>query len=523
MNKFILNGNNAFSWIKSDNYYFIGYCFDDDEILTGDEAIKFILNNLDKNPIFNGIYSLISIKEKEVEIIVDSVNYFPIFFLFYKSQWIISDSWDMIVKEKNSFIPNKNIEAEFINAGFVLGYDTIDKEIKKTKSGAKIILGTDGNQSVITNWSFFPDKFFDYPKDELIELTFNEFKIAQNRMIRFLDGRTAVLPLSGGFDSRLIACMLKDCAYPKVICFTYGKPNAEERVSKKVAAKLGFEWHFINYEEIETTGFIETNNFNEYAKLAGNGFSMPYLQEYFAVKYLKENQIIPEDSVFLPGHSGDFLGGSYISKTVKNNIQNNRLAEHLRKKYFWFFDKKDNKAIEKRITENLDYPVENIISNTYNPYIENWDIKEKLAKFIFHSSIVFNHFGYELYFPLWDINLLKHFRKVPFELRENKTLYDEVLVSKYFNKYGVCFDENELIVSKKNRRNQKLKDSIRHYFPWSYVLKRMAKNDWMHYSELCKPLEIEITKAGFKKIKRYRTFNAIICKWYLVRLDYYKK
>ncbi|MDD4150523.1 MAG: asparagine synthase C-terminal domain-containing protein [Bacteroidales bacterium] len=522
MNKFILNGNNAFSWIKSGNYYFIGYCFDAEELLIGNEAIKYILNNLDKNPILNGIYSLISVKEKEIEIIVDSVNYFPIFFLFNKSQWIISDSWEIILNEKSSFIPNKKVEAEFINAGFVLGYDTLDCDIKKTKSGSKIILDSDGNQSVITNWSFLPDAFFDHPKDKLVELTFNMFNAVQDRMIKFLDGRTAVLPLSGGFDSRLIACMLKDCSYSKVVCFTYGKPNIEERISKKVAAKLGFEWHFINYKELETAGYLETKDFKEYTKLAGNGYSMPYLQEYFAVKYLKENQIIPDDSVFLPGHSGDFLGGSYIMKTVKTDTHNKQLPKHLRKKYFWFFDKKDNKAIENRLTESINCPEENKISTIYNPYIEDWDIKEKYAKFILHSSIVFNHFGYKHYFPLWDTNIVEHFRKIPFEFRENKTLYDEVLISKYFNKFDVYYDENEIVVSKKLLKHQKFKDSVRYYFPWSYVLKRMKKNDWMHYSELSKPMEVQTTKTGFKKLKRYKTFNAIICKWYLMSLGFYE-
>lgn len=522
MNKFILNGNNAFRWIKSGNYHFIGYCFEKEKLLTGDAAIKYILNNLEKKLILNGIYSLISIKDNNVEIIVDSVNYFPIFFVFHNSQWVISDAWEMILKEKVTLVPNLEVEAEFLNAGFVLGFDTIDKEIKKTKSGSKIILQNDGNQSVIPNWSFIPDTFLDYSKDKLVELTFNEFKGVQNRMIKFLDGRTAVLPLSGGFDSRLIACMLKDCAYPKVVCFTYGKPNPEEKISKKVAAQLGFEWLFVNYKELKTTGFLKTKDFEEYTKLAGNGYSMPYLQEYFAVKYLKEKEVIPIDSVFLPGHSGDFLGGSYISKTAKTKTHNKQLAKYLRKKYFWFFDKKDNETIENRLAKTINCPEDNAISNVYNPYIEDWDIKEKLAKFIFHSSIVFNHFGYQHYFPLWDTNLIKHFRKIPFELRENKTLYDEVLISKYFDKYGVYYDEKELIISKTYREYQKLKDSVRHYFPWSYVQNRMSESDWMLYSELCKPLEIEMAKTGFKKLKRYRTFNAVICKWYLMDSGFYK-
>ncbi|RZJ26202.1 MAG: alpha-2-macroglobulin, partial [Flavobacterium sp.] len=39
--------------------------------------------------------------------------------------------------------------------------------------------------------------------------------------------------------------------------------------------------------------------------------SLPYLMEYFAMAELEEQKAIPSDAVFLPGHSGDFLGGSY--------------------------------------------------------------------------------------------------------------------------------------------------------------------------------------------------------------------
>ena len=521
MCKFILNGNNAYRWTQSGDYHFIGYCFDGNRLLIEDKAIAYILENLDSARVLNGIYSLIKMNDSCVEIIVDSVNYFPIFFLFTDNQWIISDSWDCLLKEKTSFTPNKQVEAEFLNAGFVLGNDTIDKEIKKTKSGANTILQNNGTQTELSNWSYIPETFLKDSIDDLKDSTYGEFREAQSRMIEFLDGRTAVLPLSGGFDSRLIACMLKDSSYDKVVCFTYGKPNAEVNISKKVASQLGFEWHFINYQELENTAFLGTKDFDEYTKLAGNGYSMPYLQEYFAVKYLKENNIIPSDSVFLPGHSGDFLGGSYIQKTVKTNTPNDKLAPYLREKYFWFFEKKDTKTIESRLRSTHNFPDKNTVSDTYNPYIEDWDVKEKLAKFIFHSSSVFNHFGYQHYFPLWDNNLINHFRKIPFEFRENKFLYDEVLISKYFTKHGVYYNEKELIKSKSYKRYQSLKDSARSIFPWKYVLKRMTQNDWMNYSEFCESLESEIITLNNKKLKRYKAFNAVICKWYLTKLGFY--
>ena len=67
----------------------------------------------------------------------------------------------------------------------------------------------------------------------------NVFDIISDRLIRSLQGKTAIIPLSGGYDSRLIAVMLKNKGLKDVICFTYGrKGNPEVEISEKVAKLL---------------------------------------------------------------------------------------------------------------------------------------------------------------------------------------------------------------------------------------------------------------------------------------------
>jgi asparagine synthase (glutamine-hydrolysing) len=143
------------------------------------------------------------------------------------------------------------------------------------------------------------------------------FLDAGKNVCSFLAGRTAVIPLSGGFDSRLIAVLMKKLNYENVICFTYGRKTNEVEISQSVASKLGFKWYFVDYDAIDYIGFTKDEQFLTYAFEYSGAYSMVYLQEYFAVKYLKENNLIPEDSVFLPGHSGDYLGGSYTNRTAK--------------------------------------------------------------------------------------------------------------------------------------------------------------------------------------------------------------
>ncbi len=520
-----LTGNSAFHWTKTENAMFIGYCFDEKNLLLTDfKAIDYILDNHKDGFTANGIYSLIYFQEDKLEILTDNINFFPIFFSYIKNTWLVSDSWYKIVREKETFMPNKDSETEFLSAGFVLENDTLDLSIKKTRAGEKIILSATGEFESKPYWFFIPESQISGDLNELIDLATTNINQAAKRMIKFLNGRTAVLPLSGGFDSRLIACMLKSQNYEDVICFTYGKLNPEVEISKKVAHNLGYKWYFVDYAKNNNDDFYKTDDFIKYIELAGNGYSMPYLQEYFAVKELKDKNIIPENSVFLPGHSGDFLGGSYIEKTVKTEIQNTYLAKYISQKYFTFSIPKNKSLLENRINASIsDYPAKNNVSPKYNPYIEDWDIKEKLAKFIFHSSTVFNHFGYQHYFPLWDKHIILFFRNISFELREKKVLYDKVLTLKYFKPLNVFFEAKELSKSNTYKKYQKIKDKTRNLFPWKYVLARMKKHDWMNYSRYCETLEDDMKKHGYKKLKRYKFFNVVICKWYLFQTGYYNQ
>ena len=45
---------------------------------------------------------------------------------------------------------------------------------------------------------------------------------------------------------------------------------------------------------------------------ASNYTSLPAKHEFSVVKELKQKNLIPENSVFIPGFSGDMLGGSLL-------------------------------------------------------------------------------------------------------------------------------------------------------------------------------------------------------------------
>ncbi|MDD3739653.1 MAG: asparagine synthase-related protein [Bacteroidales bacterium] len=527
MFKLILKGTNAYKWTQSEKNCFLGYIYASSEkIYRNNEAIS-ILNKLTEQAQgeykaisgYEGIYSFIRFFPDKVLIVSDIVNFFPIFFLRHENQWIISDDWQSLIDYKSFFEFNEEASIGFLTGGFVCGNDTLDKSIKKTEAGLSLSLFSDGTISKQRHFDFIPQHFNKLNRNDFISNTESLFVDAGKEMIGFLNNRTAIVPLSGGFDSRLIVCLLKKLNYKNVICFTYGRKTNEVQISKSVAASLGYKWYFIDYEKIDAENYLLESSFLDYVHQYANGYSMFFLQEYFAMRELLKMEVIPKDSVFLPGHSGDFIGGSYVEKTAATKVSPKNLAPYLLKKYFFFKSpsKKNRTILVEEIKKTLqDYPDKNTFSQVYNPYVEDWDIKEKLSKFIFRSSFVFTHFGFEHMYPLWTRKTTQFFRAAPYEMRSGKKLYDETLIEKFFIPLNVYFGEGELRqVSKIYMKYQSIKDSIRNIFPWSFILKKMIKHDWLNYHVFTKDMELDLIRKNYKPLKRYKMFTAIICRWYL--------
>ena len=303
----------------------------------------------------------------------------------------------------------------------------------------------------------------------------NAFDRAAIRLKESIGDAIPILPLSGGFDSRLIACILKDIGYNNVICFTFGRKTHEVSISEKVAKILGFTWYFIDYEQLEIRDdFLEDKEFNAYFQYAARLTSMFFLQEYQAMTYLREHSLIPENSVFLPGHSGDLLGGSQFVKVFPPKLRKNQVIKHIfHSKYIYFPVKTADAVIYKRrIGESLGK------FDGYIPYsvFEDWDVHEKIAKFIINSSSVFTFFGFQVRFFFWDEELVDYFRCLPPEFKKYKKLYDQCLKDYFFDRHGVSF-EKELTASPLVLFIQKLKDSIKISLPKRLKYRYIIKNN----------------------------------------------
>ena len=140
------------------------------------------------------------------------------------------------------------------------------------------------------------------------------------RLVDYAGGRQIAVPLSGGYDSRLIAMLLKELKYDNVVSFTYGTPNNREAtVSRAVAEALGFRWEFVPYDKVLWRELNSVPERDEYNRIASGWVSLPHIQDWPAVWQLRRLKKIASDAIFVPGHTGDFICGGHIPQSFRQS------------------------------------------------------------------------------------------------------------------------------------------------------------------------------------------------------------
>ena len=523
----LLDNSGGFSWQKSEKLFVKGYVFDRNGRFFEASALLEYFSGVNSFADFNervsfanGCFSVVFLNGEELYAACDSIRAFPLFYKRYKGEWIVSDDPHKLLKDYGKQEINQKAWQEFLATGYVTGDETLINGISQIQASELVYFKKDDlKKQFYYTYRCRLTKNFEY--DELRNLGIDKINSAFKRFVDSLEGRTVVVPLSGGFDSRLIAVMLKKFGYTNVVCITYGRPgNPEIKISGKVSEILGYRWICVDYTEELIRDYIHDAHFKDYYPYASKLSSMFFMQEYFAIRYLKENKLIPEDSIFAPGHSGDFLGGSQLSK--HGNLLERESVKDIAERLFYikynYVRPKGNTKEEMldRIEKNLEekFTGEPVLAYTIQ---EDWDFKEKLSKFNANSLNLYTFFGYGFRLPFWDKELVEFFRTLPLHMKINKFLYDDILTNEFFESEGVNFKE-ELQVTEQIMKRQRFKNRIKYFLPQVVLRMFLTKLDNLFYNEITKELISDMEQKG-KKLRIYNnSFNSVIIQWYLEEL-----
>ncbi len=400
----------------------------------------------------NGFYALISLQGGQLFAAVDRVRSIPLFYAQKAQEFYLSDCADWVREKVGNTKLDLLAKGEFLLTGYVTGSDTLFPDVKQIQAGECIFIEDTPGGITVEKHRYY-EYIHNYPdsvtEEELItvhdEVLLNIF----NRLIQIAAGRTIVVPLSGGLDSRLIVLMLKRLGYDKVIAFSYGRPgNSESVVSKQVADSLGIQWEFVEYSNDMWYQWYHSDEYKKYASFSDGCTSLPHIQDWPAVWHLKKNNKIPQDSIFVPGHSADLPAGSrsvslpeiYEAGTINEAI----ILKSILGWHYSLFDWSDKAAKLLPVFNNRIMQVLGDINRLPDNAcaFELWDVSQRQAKFIINSLRVYEFWNYDWWMPFWDHEYMNFWTGVPLTYRKQKYLYD-TYISRTQRKYSSMVGRDE--------------------------------------------------------------------------------
>ena len=406
-----LTYNTVYKWKKTEFISVIGYAFLNDILLKENELITYfsaVKNEeifIEKIKKLSGHFAVIIQTENTIFAAVDNIRTFPILLQKNENKICITD------KPINNNSYNKNAFADFERTYCTQENETLLNNCQQLQAGEYAIINTSTLEIKIKT-------HFKHSSNAKLSANINNLKQAENELIDKIkiisEDKTILLPLSGGYDSRYLACLLKQNNINNVECFTYGKKDSYEvLIAKNVAEKLNYKWLFIEYTDELLTSFF-TDEWNNYSNTNHHYTSLPHEQDFFALQYLKSNNLLPENTIVMNGFCQDILAGSFLEPIKRFDVKN-------------------------YISEKYQIPLRtNQYENSWNGYQE-WLVKNRLSKFIINAAHVYTYFGLEFYLPFWNTNWIQFWYHLDIKNRMNQTFYNDYLFDGVFKTYNVAY------------------------------------------------------------------------------------
>lgn len=456
----------------------------------------------------NGFYALVQQQSGKLLAAVDHIRSIPLFYGQCEGTVFLSDEAEWVRQQVGDEAMDDLARQEFQLAGYVTGPDTLFPNVKQLQAGECLLVTEQaGTPKIETRryYRFLHTEPCEYD-EALLKQGLDETAVASiQRLIDYANGRQIVVPLSGGYDSRLIVTLLKRLGYENILTFTYGVPgNKESQYSKQVAETLGLRWHFVEYSNELWRNAWQSDARWQYQKWGSGWCSVAHVQDWLAVKIMKENGSIDSDAVFVPGHSGDFVAGSHIPDAAftgepldLEDVCRALFQGHYKLAPVNSFSSQEQEWLGRIKGKTEAGKVEHAwqYADTY----EKWDWQERQAKFICNSVRVYEFFDYDWWLPLWDKEFVRFWQYVPLELRKAREWYIEYVKRTYVSQTVV-----------KNKELDNASDSliseIKKYFLnvpfakeiYSYIKPRISKQHPLAlYGRHTSKVHEELQRSGF--------------------------
>jgi asparagine synthase (glutamine-hydrolysing) len=255
------------------------------------------------------------------------------------------------------------------------------------------------------------------------------------------NGRQIVVPMSAGFDSRLILSGLKYLNTPNLVSFSYGqRNNFEAETAKRVSKKLAVNWQFVPMSNASQRDFFRSSLHSDYICFSHDFISTPFEQDLYPVQKLLSTGYIDRDALIINGNSGDYISGGHIpdlasGQELPDERVLNVLLKGFIKKHFSLWEGKFSQENELTIYGLLidELKNEGLLNNRSSMAYTLWERLEFLnrqSKYVISGQRVYDFLNIDWDLPLWSDAYLDFWSGVPLNLKVGQKLYKQMLLKK---------------------------------------------------------------------------------------------
>lgn len=504
-----LSNNTAFEWTTNNGIHLKGYFFNDNQLISNQslickieeidtvEQIQSLFQNL------SGSFVAIIDKPQFLCLVADKTASSQLFYRQENNSIVVTD--DIYLMPKNQLV--EDAKFQYTPLGFVLSNKTLYEDVSQLTAGQIVVF----QENIYQKHNYFT-LIQNIETNTHANLKLELKQRIQNmteQMAQIVGNTPVALSLSAGYDSRLVAYMLKKAKIDNVLCFTFGakESNPEIEIAQDVARKLNFQWQFIDYSNISETNLKSDLEFRNYCKFAMQASTKVMFTPFFAAKQLLQNDLVSRKTIVMSGLGGDTFSGKELRRYMKNYKSLKTVATDLAYENCRMvkLNKSERKKVSSLIASEL-YDCEHLFQN-----IENWMLLELYPKFLASRQRVWEFFGCRTYTPFNNDEFVDFFSKIPFEYRLNQKLYIEVI--------NELFEEFDMNYPKITVNQQKLltilKVRLKRLFP---ALRKNNGFDIKHFEQhrfYSQFLDDINSKFGSSQAISY---NGIFAEWLLTLL-----
>lgn len=449
---FIPGNQNAYKWENLNSSYFKGYLVerDSNSVLRGRNAIREIANACTSTEAlsrflldYEGHFSFVVHREGAVFIGVDRARSMPLYFSENNKQ--ISDVSEYVYAsfKRSDIAYSKDSLVELFFTRSVNGNRTVYEDVEQLDAG-QIAVFTNDEMKIATYYQHCCSNITHRSRRETKDALDDAIQRAFLRTLAAIGQRPILLSLSGGYDSRLVACMLKDMGASNVSCYTYGKLDSfEVKKSEEVAKALNFRWRCVEYDEKRIKSLLDEPDI-EYVRMSRQDDCIPYLQNYIAVKTLHEDHWIEPDTVVLTGLCGDMPSGQYIPDLEelgeKVPLTVDGLAQYYYRQNYQRYsleEREKHRVLTRVCNEVSKLPFDIKDYQTFASALDSLLTTSVHSRVFLNMNRAHDFFGYEWIMPLWDSEWLDEWYQTPTDQRAHQRLYEEWLMERVYSPYGL--------------------------------------------------------------------------------------